>query len=107
MTLFQEKIKEKILEINFYLVRELAQLEEIITVDYTTSNLYLLTEMLRTGEYEKISSIPPVKNLFGEYIYVYRFADEAGRLYYAMIYDPTGLYQKLVILEMFRHVNAS
>lgn len=104
---YQERVKERILDINFYLINELTHLEEIITVDYTTSNLYLLTEILRKGEYEKITSIQPVKNLFGEYIYVYRFADEAGRFYYAMIYDPTGLYQKLVILEMFRHVNAS
>jgi hypothetical protein len=101
-----ENIKAKILDINFYLVSEVAQLSEVLTADYATSNLYLLTDILRKGEYKKMASIQPVQNLFGEHIYVYRFDDEAGRHYYAMIYDPAGLDQELVILEMFREVKA-
>jgi hypothetical protein len=102
-----EKIKEAILDINFFLVKEVNTLEEIVTVQYTTSNLYALTDILKKGDYDKISSLQPVQNLFGEYIYVYRFSDEAERWYYTMIYDPTGLYQKLTVLEMFRHVKST
>ena len=101
---YLEKIKEAILKINFFLVEEVDQLLEIITVEYNTSNLYSITDILRNGDYDKILFLEPVQNLFGEYIYVYRFSDESNRLYYAMIYDPTGLYQKLTILEMFREV---
>jgi hypothetical protein len=99
-----EKIKEAILNINFFLVKEANMLVEIITVEYTIPNLYLLSDILRKGDYDKVCSLQSVQNLFGEYIYVYRFSDEAARWYYAMIYDSTGLYQKLTVLEMFRYV---
>jgi hypothetical protein len=70
MTSYQQRIKEKILEINFYMVREITQLDEIITVEYNTSNLCLPHRNSKKGDYKRMTSLNPIQNLFGGYIYL-------------------------------------
>lgn len=104
-TVYQQQIVNLILNINHFLINDVTDLEEIITVDYSQQNLDFVWAVLMTGNYGKLKTLEPVENLFGEAITVFLFRDENNSAYYAIVYDSGELEQKPMILEMARSVN--
>lgn len=95
-----KKIIDSILSINFFGIREVIDLENIKTVEYTWENRQMLTEILRNGQYEKVELFEPVKELFVENLAVYRFRDEKGRVFHTLLYEA-GLGMETMAIEIF------
>ena len=101
MNLIHEKIAQAILYANFFGIKKVLNLEEITTTDYTIENQVALMEILHKGEYEKIQSFEPGKDLFGDQLTVVRFKDEKDKLYYALYYDSIEFWDDPQVFDIF------
>ena len=104
MTLLNNKIINSVFSNNFYGFTKITEVVEILTVEYSKNNLDSLCDILKRGEYDKLSNFIPVSNLTGEELTVFKFLDQDSRKYYGIYYDSGELFQDPVVYEVFRNV---
>lgn len=106
MPRIDEYVVRSILSSNQYIGNnQVLNLKEISFVEYSTENFELLKSILHDGKYETLATLPPPKDLLGAELYVVRFNNEKGMLYYGIYYDSIELYQDPEIMEIIPAVS--
>ena len=85
-------------------VRSVKDIELIGTCRFTPENNEMISACLLTGNYGKLSTLPPVEDLFDECFTVFRFRDQDNHLFYGYYYDLTGLSQDPEVMQIFPEV---
>lgn len=101
MSKHEEYIINSILSSNLYIGnKQVFNFREIASVEYSIENLRKLVAILSNGEYDKLTTLTPPKDLLGEELYIVSFNNEENKLFYGVYYDSIELYQDPEIIEI-------
>lgn len=99
---YYDRITKAILDINHFLSKKVTSLEELLSTDFTSENLDLITTIMQEGNYKNLGLVKPIENLFGERLTLFSYYDELDQKLFVLFYDANGLYDKPVLLKSFR-----